>query len=65
VVLTIKDVDCVLQIPVPIVNQQTTSTVSLGVPGKNPVSVLNEYAQKISKRLTFESKQSGVSHKPV
>lgn len=46
------------------VSRPVVSTAS-AVPGKNPVSLLNEYAQKISKRLSFESTQSGLSHKPV
>ncbi|KAL4222413.1 hypothetical protein ACF0H5_018452 [Mactra antiquata] len=40
------------------------SKSSLGIPGKNPVSILNEYAQKKSLRLTFDSSQSGPPHKP-
>ena len=41
------------------------SKSALGIPGKNPVSVLNEYAQKSCTKLRFESSQTGPPHKPV
>ncbi|XP_053373678.1 double-stranded RNA-specific adenosine deaminase-like isoform X2 [Mercenaria mercenaria] len=48
---------------IPVGKIKTKST--LGIPGKNPVSVLNEYAQKSSTRLRFESSKTGPPHKPV
>ncbi|XP_060601157.1 double-stranded RNA-specific adenosine deaminase-like isoform X2 [Ruditapes philippinarum] len=48
---------------IPVGKVKTKST--LGIPGKNPVSVLNEYAQKSSIKLRFESSQTGPPHKPV
>ncbi|XP_052801487.1 double-stranded RNA-specific adenosine deaminase-like isoform X2 [Mya arenaria] len=45
-------------------NARSRPDVTLGIPGKNPVSMLNEFAQKISKKLTFDAVMFGPPHKP-